>query len=871
MTYPDLTDAGFSFRVVPPSGSGSYGVMLVGEAPGEHEDKQGVPFYEKAPAGGTLERMLRRAGLTRDGFVLTNVVWTRPPSNYLEGSPWESRAIEAWRPHLERVIEETKPKVIVALGNVALKALTMYGGKGASITNVRGYVLSCNCSDAWVIPTFHPSYIMQGQQSKTGVCIYDITHALDIAKHGFERKDVRYVHDPSLEDMLAFERGYDLTRHTLSYDIETPKSGKLDEEALQEEDDSYTILRVSLCYDATGYAISVPWQPPFIEVVTRMLATAPRARVWNQGFDNPRLAANGAPVKGKCYDMMEAWSYLQRSLPRGLAFVAPFYGWTGEPWKHLNDSEPGYYSAADAHALQLIGDGVERDLRAQGRWEVFERHGCEVYEVLSLMSRNGLPYDTEQAGRFRIELEEKWKERMETLQRVVPDELKNSSPKLGYKRVPKDTTGMRLIRVSDVEKDDDGSTHMREFERWAKIEDFLPTSWQQVLRLIKHYGQKPGKNRKTKRETSDDDTLKKLYVRCNASKKPRDQECAAVLKLTRECRQLSKVTGTYVNGWRPGRDGRVHATPKFSGKMYRISWADPNVSATIADKEEEYIAKGFRRCVRAPKGRMLVEADWKGIEAVIVGWYAQDADYMRLARIGVHDYVAAHMLVNRKKLLTSDIPSLSWSDADLKRAFRDIKVRFPKDRDDAKHVVHGTNYGMGEKLMAEMYEMTRGEARVLRNLYFSLFPKVKVWQGKVLEQAHHDAVLSNAWRYRMWFWDVYRYDTRHDKYVLGEEAKGAIAFLPRDTAAGMLKEVLLRLRPLAEDGTLLTSTHDAILGECDEDKTDALGSLLVEQMERPVPELGNLSIGVECKRGHDWSDVMEVWKPLYAGDTIPVC
>src|SRR5262249_47001800 len=158
------------------------------------------------------------------------------------------------------------------------------------------------------------------------------------------------------------ERGYNPDRHFLSYDIETLETGTLDEEEVEEKDEdiSFTITRISLCYEGKeASAISLPWQEPYIGVARRMLASLGPKRVWNGNFDNPRLMASGVPPLGRIYDSMWAWKFLQPTLPRSLGFVAPFYNWTGEPWKHTSDSEPERYSCQDAHALQLIADGVD--------------------------------------------------------------------------------------------------------------------------------------------------------------------------------------------------------------------------------------------------------------------------------------------------------------------------------------------------------------------------------------------------------------------------------------------------------------------------------------------------------------------------------
>lgn len=848
---------------IPPEGDGTYGVCLMGEAGGEMEAKYGKPFYEQAPAGSVLKRLLSRAGLDRSKFIISNAVWSRPPQNYLDGAKWEGEAIRAYQPFRDRLFETYKPRVFLALGGVALRSTSHYGGKGASITSVQGYVLDGPYDGTWTIGALHPSAIMRGEQRMSGCVIWALQRAIDIARNGFVRLPTRYITHPSLDDALEFERNYNADTHVLSYDIETLESSNLDEEEVEEKDEdiSFNITRISFCYDGS-YAISLPWSPPFIDIARRMLASHGNKRVWNGNFDNPRLHAAGAPINGRNYDTMWAWKFLQPTLPRSLGFVAPFYNWTGEPWKHTSDSEPERYSCQDAHALQLIGDGVDAHLRQKGQWHVYERHVVDLGEVLTKMSENGLPYDRDKAAQFQQELQAKWDERFTDLQVRVPNELKPSKQKSGYKKEPKDTTGLiqRQFWVlwDDMTEEEKSlgllqkpADMMAQVTRWCKLEPFLPTSWQQLLALIKHYGHKAGTNRKTKKETTEDDTLKKLVKKCKASKKPRDQEFAVILQMCRECRQLSKVQGTYVKGWKPGADGRIHATPGHWGKMFRISWRRPNISATIQDKQEEYIAQGFRKCVAVSGRRVLLEADWRGIEAVLVGWFAGDTEYMRLARLGVHSFMASHML---------GIPAdLAWSDSDLASLFRQIKGKHLKLYDDAKHTVHGTNYGMGPRLMADMYEMPEREAKRLQGLYFELFPKVRAWQKSVLDRASRECKLRNPWGYEMSFWEVYRWDSKYQRWALGEDAKSAIAFLPRDTAAGMLKEVLLRLRPLADEGIMIASTHDSITCEVREHDLDRVARIVKAEMEKGVPELNDLQIGVELKAGDCWhGDSMQV-------------
>ena len=111
------------------SGSPTADLMFVGEAPGFHEDKQGVPFV--GAAGQLLGKLLAGIGLTREEVFVANVLKCRPPGNR-DPQPEE---IEACERHLFRQIELIRPKVVATLGNFATKLLS---GKPLGITRVHG-------------------------------------------------------------------------------------------------------------------------------------------------------------------------------------------------------------------------------------------------------------------------------------------------------------------------------------------------------------------------------------------------------------------------------------------------------------------------------------------------------------------------------------------------------------------------------------------------------------------------------------------------------------------------------------------------------------------------------------------------------------
>ncbi len=124
--------------------------MFVGEAPGFHEDKQGVPFV--GAAGKLLGKLLDGIGLNREEVYIANVIKCRPPGNR-DPQPEE---IEACEPHLWKQIELIQPTLIATLGNFATKLLS---GKPNGITQVHGreQQVSLGGNPVTLYPIFHPA------------------------------------------------------------------------------------------------------------------------------------------------------------------------------------------------------------------------------------------------------------------------------------------------------------------------------------------------------------------------------------------------------------------------------------------------------------------------------------------------------------------------------------------------------------------------------------------------------------------------------------------------------------------------------------------------------------------------------------------
>jgi DNA polymerase len=162
--------AGGRANVVFGMGNPSSKLMFVGEAPGEQEDIQGLPFVGRS--GQLLDRLvLEEMGFTRDDFYIANTIKCRPPGNR---DPLPEEIQTCW-PFLEKQLELMSPRVVVTLGNFSTKLLL---GTTEGITRMRGRVYPYRSGH--LVPTFHPSAALRGAGQVVAQMRADLVRAKEV-------------------------------------------------------------------------------------------------------------------------------------------------------------------------------------------------------------------------------------------------------------------------------------------------------------------------------------------------------------------------------------------------------------------------------------------------------------------------------------------------------------------------------------------------------------------------------------------------------------------------------------------------------------------------------------------------------------------
>lgn len=139
-------------------------VMMIGEQPGDSEDKAGRPFV--GPAGKLLDRCLGEAGIDRRDVYVTNVVkhfkWEPQGKRRIHKKPRHSE-IAACRPWLEAELAVVQPEILVCLGATAAQALL---GRDFRVTERRGEPIASALA-RWVVATVHPSSLLRAPDDET--------------------------------------------------------------------------------------------------------------------------------------------------------------------------------------------------------------------------------------------------------------------------------------------------------------------------------------------------------------------------------------------------------------------------------------------------------------------------------------------------------------------------------------------------------------------------------------------------------------------------------------------------------------------------------------------------------------------------------
>ena len=245
-----------------PTGKGQKGVLIVGESPGEQEDEKGIQFTGRS--GQYLRKVLRKLGIDlEEDCWKTNAVICHPPNNKTTRNQ-----MRYCQPNLLNTIDRLKPTVIIPLGKIATESLIGWLWKEdfGSMGRWVGWNIPCRRYNAWICPTYHPSYALRQNDSMLDRAIED--HLRKAFQNDFKpwrkeipnhRNRINLIYDSN--EVIAFICEMYAEYDPISFDYETNRL----------KPDASNARIVSCSISNSQRTIAFPWHGKAIETTGRLL------------------------------------------------------------------------------------------------------------------------------------------------------------------------------------------------------------------------------------------------------------------------------------------------------------------------------------------------------------------------------------------------------------------------------------------------------------------------------------------------------------------------------------------------------------------------------------------------------------------------
>lgn len=487
-----------------PEGRCKTGVLIVGEALGDKEKYEGLPFRPYAEAGSSLQTAMRLLGKEREDFGLWNMIACQPPYNALENTDYEYEAIEHCSQYFKHVLNHFKPKIILALGNVPLKHLHLVSDdvleyqeqlrnsdskqyksymKKFKVFSLRGYILP-SIYNIPIISSLHPSFITREGRIYIGVLARDLQTAIDYAAGRIKPFESKYNEVPTIAEAQRFyeQCAADPTL-VVSHDIETPDTViETDESEIEYENIEVRNIDSIQFSIKEGEAIFFPWVGEYIKIAEKILALSNPKVGWNNwNFDKTNIEyhlGKGA-IKGLNIDAMWGWKWLNQDfvkLGRSLQFATNFYAANFPAWKHFAQMYKERYGCFDPDAALRILNGLKKDLMAnrllpdtKSLWDGFIDDVIKLKPILEDIETRGLPINQVERQIFKDKIIALRESALNELQDLFPMELRSVSPKLGYKFEPKEVGEVRQLFANAASINNPGVFYIVEDDEVLKL------------------------------------------------------------------------------------------------------------------------------------------------------------------------------------------------------------------------------------------------------------------------------------------------------------------------------------------------------------------------------------------------------------------
>jgi uracil-DNA glycosylase family 4 len=800
-------------------------MLVIGEAPGADEVRQGQPFV--GPSGQLLDHVLKAAGIDPSAVGRTNAVLCRPEGN---ATP-PVAAVAACLPRLAHDINTSGAQILIPLGNTALEAVDELShktaGKGGSITSRRGQWY--DVAHYRVLPTWHPAYVLRqaGAMSQFSADIRKAVAGLNSRQKGFDTVAVRYIPcNESNKHRVIEHLNHMPAGAWLAFDVESDGLQWYDTPAQQTD----PMLALGLGWQKnrvvvipTEYLQQVDIYRAVQDAMARGKLVAHNGKFDQHILDQPTITANVLLDTMITFDTMLAhYALNEEKGTHGLKQLVSQYldcdddyeyrlitSWFEENKIKKEDRKYGMvpkeqlyeYLAIDVAATLELRERLTTDLQAEDLYEwPFSKVLMPVANAIQRVEANGIRVDVPYLQKLRYVLDQRLDALKIPLQKMVSDQVYMWLER-GNIRVPK------AAWIKDQE------TYARCIAKCRH--DFNPGSWQQV-QVVLYDVLRLQHTKKLGFKTDPRSTAEEALL----SLQPNDM--SGFIEKLFQYRRIEKIRGTYVDNVLRMADvnDRVHINYLVHGtEVNRLSATD-GMHGIPRPGDDEY-GGAIRGAFIASPGNVLIISDYsqaelrvfaaESREPTMLEAYNNDQDLHDVTAVmiepGLAEYFKHHFLIDHDG---------DWTATKACKLCKEIRTT-------AKNVNFGEVYQGGAY---GIWSMLGGKIplQFVSAVLTIKREKQKVaaaWKMEQFRKARSRGYVQTRFGFKR------RFPLITDQNL--DEVKKACVHAPIASGAAILTN--LSIVALVDQNVIVCGTwHDSIIAECPIEQADSIANLMQSTM-----------------------------------------
>lgn len=815
-------------------------IMIVGEAPGADEERQGIPFV--GASGQELNRMLHEAGISRSECFVTNVVRQRPfnnditefiaeskkartPAHVQVRDKWCLPPVQEGLQLLAQEIAAVNPNIIIPVGNLPMWALTGKWG----ITKWRGSMLYGDGAfhGIKVLPTFHPAAVLR-QWDWRAITVNDLRRAAAFRDGSdYPKPDWRFIIRPGfdlaceiLRSLLArLDSGLELR---LSFDIET-RAGHTACAGISWSRTEAICLPLMCVENPEGYW-SAEEEAIIVYYLYRVL-THRLARVVGQNiiYDSQYTYLWWHFVPNVAQDTMISQHAIFSTMPKNLGFIAsmycPYYVYwkdEGKNWDpKMGEDSLWYYNCQDL--VYTDESGLEQ-LKAVEQLGLIEPHKFQqamFWPVLQAM-KDGVLIDQKIRGELVMEVQHEISRREQFLIDVLGHPVNPRSPKQ-----------MHTLFYEDLQ--------------------------QQVIMTRATKGVPA-------RATLNDDALQQISRR--------EPLLKPIINAISDIRTLGIFLSNFLFA-KLDSDGRMRCAFNIGGsesgksapKTYRLSSSENAFGGganlqTIPSEKSKSVGKAaarggiqglgdpyefpnIRSMFIPDPGHTWFDLDLDRADLQVVVWEANDTMLKAALRLGADIHLMNSFILQGRE------PPPMEELVETHPKYRDHRGPMKLLREFAKVFCHGTNYGGQSRTMAAHTGRTVHEVDRAQKIWFGAHPGILGWHTRVRDQVLKRRFIENRFGYRWYIFDR-----------IASIIPEAIAWIPQSTVSIVINKIWMNLFHQCKSAQVLLQVHDSLCGQIHRNMVSSTIPKMKELSRIVIPYEDPLIIPTGIKLSEkSWGDV----------------